>query len=183
MISPTTVTVTIFSTPTETGTPQCETSGFETFLMMIGWLVGAPLMFFGAMGLIALGAGAFGYSGKFLAGALGAWMEKRAERREEKRKLAEEEQQRRDLERAETAGSGRRYEKVRGEEDDSLLTLVEKEGKWMRVRSWFGRWVGRRAVGEKNQMKSMEEMKEYESPKGVDSDTEIESLNEGSKMG
>lgn len=173
MISPTTVTVTLFSTPTETGTPQCETSGFETFLMMIGWLVGAPLMFFGSVGLIVLGAGAFGYSWKFLAGAWGAWMEKRAERRKEKRKLAEEEQQRRDLERA---GSGRRYEEVRGEEDVSLLTLVEREGKWMRVKGWFGSWVGRRAMGKKNQMKSMEEMKEYESPKDVDSDTEVESL-------
>ena len=153
--------------------------------MMIGWLVGAPLMFFGAVGLIALGAGALGYAGKFLGDALCTWKKNRQERGEEQRKLAEEERQRRDLERAERAasGSGRRYEEVRGEEDDSLLTQVEREGNWMRVKSWFGNSVGRRAVGEKNQMKSMEEMKEYERPKDVDSDTEVDSLNDGSNIG
>lgn len=151
--------------------------------MMIGWLVGAPLMFFGAVGLIALGAGAFGYAGKFLGDAWCTWRTKREEKREERRKLAEEKRQRRDVERAERAGSGRRYEDVRGEEDGSFWTLVEKEKKWGRVTSWFGSLVGRRAVGERSQTKTTEEMKEYERPKDVDSDTEVESLSEVSKMG
>lgn len=185
MISPTTVTVTIFSTPTESATPKCEASGFETFLIMIGWLVGAPLMFFGTVGLIALGAGALGYTGKFLGDAWCMWRNNKKERREERRKLAEDERQRRDLERAERApsGSGRRYEEVRGEKDNSLLTLVEREGKWTRMKSWFGSWGGRRALGEKNQTKTVEEGKEYERPKDVDSDTEVDSLTDGAQMG
>lgn len=150
---------------------------------MVGWLVGAPLMFFGAVGLIALGGGALGFAGKFMVALWAAWMEKRAERREERRKLAEEERQRRDLESATRATGGRRYEEVRGEEDDSLLTLVEREGRWMRVKSWFGSWLGRGAVAKKSQTKSMNEMKNYESPKDVDSDTEVDSLSGDSKRG
>ena len=153
--------------------------------MMIGWLIGAPLMFFGAVGLIALGAGAFGYAGKFVGNAWCTWRKKREEKRGERRKLAEEERRRRDLERAERAASesGRRYEEVRGEDDDSLLTLLKREGKWARAKSWFGSWRGRRAVDEKNQTKTMEDMKEYERPKDVESDTEVDSLSDGAHMG
>lgn len=151
---------------------------------MIGWLVGAPLMFFGVVGLIALGAGAIIRAGEVLGRALGTWRKRREQRREERKKLAEEERQRRDLERAERAasGSGRQFEEVRAEEDDSLLTLAERKGKWARVESWLVSWGGRRAVGEKNQTKTMEGMKEAGRPKDGDSDTEVDSLSEGAQI-